>query len=449
MLCLAAIGLRAAEPVTRISVSEQFVATGVPFDAPSPVSLPRSASYMQIEPDTAIVSCERIKAALLHELQLTDRWQGKVYVRLHVRRGDDEPVAVQGQEYPSGWVYSIDLPDLMDRRRFFNTIVQVLLLEIANRGTRNEGIPVDMPKWLEAGMPAHLEAQGSLSLLAEPFKGGTENQRPDRAVETLRQTLRETPPLALEELSWPDASGDPGFLNRYRSSSHLLVRELLRMDHGARDMAVMLASLHNTLNWQTSFLQAYASRFQRMVDVDKWWGLTTALFLGRERSGELAFEEVVDQLGQILSVPLDITVDGESIQDAGRSSIQRAIERWDSTRVEALLNRKIARLQGLQWRSPPRIAPLVAGYRETLATYLAQRNATGGTSVEKVQLLPNAKVALKKCVRQLDELDHSFSRYQAELAAITQSRKKGPAETPSGRRKQGRRAAVDPEHPSP
>ena len=448
-LSTALLGLQAAQQVTRISVSGQFTAIGVPLDSPTFVRPPRSADYMQVEPDTAIVSCERIKSALLRELQWVDRWEAKVYLRLHVRQGDNDSISVQGQEYATGWVYSVDLPDLIDRRRFYDTIVQLLLVEMASRGTRKEGIPVDMPKWLEAGMPAHLEAITTLSLLAEPFKGGTENHRPDRDTEALRQALREAPPLSLDELNWPDPNSDPVLARRYRHSSHLLVRELLRFDQGPRYMAAMLGSLHTTLNWQTSFLQAYGSHFQRMVDVDKWWMLTTALFLGREQGGVLAFEDALDQLGRILLIHLDVSMNGESMSSGETTTLQHAIERWDSTRVDSLLSVRLGRLEGLQWRSPPRLAPLIANYRETLSNYRRQRDATGGTTAEKVQALPNAKVTLRKCIRQLDDLDRALGRLRAELAAMSQSRKRNSAATPPIRRKEPRAIAVDPFNPSP
>ena len=410
-----------ADSVLRSSLSGQFVIAGVPFDETAARAHGRSVDYVLIEPTTAVVSCERIKAALLRELQIPDQWEGKIYLRLRARRGEDETVRVSGQQSSAGWTYSVDLPDLMGRRRFFNTIVQVLLFEIGNRGTRNLGIPAEMPKWLEEGLPAHLEAQGGLSLIAEPFSGGTSDQKFGESVEALRTRLRQRPPLTLDELNWPRVgSGVPP--EQFRDSAHLMVRELLRMDQGAAQMVAMLRGLKATLNWQTSFLAAYHPRFERMVDLEKWWTLTTSLFLGRERGGSLPALEALEQLGQILSVPLDVRLDGVSLPARGQTSLRKVISDGGDLELSSILQRRLPRLRGLQLRCPPAVAKLVAAYHDSLSSFMTARLATGGTSPEKIRLLPNARLALKKVVGQLEELDRDRARMEAEQAALVQSR---------------------------
>lgn len=426
LLCLClplamAVGALGGVPVTRTSLSGQFTVTGIPFDPTSAFGHAGAVDYALIEPGSAVVSCERIKTALLRELQIRDQWQGKIYLRLRVRRNDDEAVTVSGQDSPSGWIYVVDLPDLMGRRRFFNVMVQVMLFEIANRGSQRKGVPVEMPKWLEEGLPAHLEAQGGLALIAEPFKGGTADQRLGDSVEALRQRLRERPPLSLDELNWPVAgSGVPA--DSFRDSSHLMVRELLKLERGAAHLSEMLFTLHRTLNWQTSFLAAYGAHFQRMVDVEKWWMLTTSIFLGRERGGILLSDDALSQLSRILEVPLDVSVGDAALPAAAKTTLQKVIADGMDLRVDAVLQRRLPRLRNLQFRCPPPVATLVAGYHDALSSYLTQRSSSGATSPEKLRLLPNARLAVKKVIRQLDELDRNRERMDAELAALVQSR---------------------------
>ncbi len=421
-LLLSAVGLAlGAAPITRTSLTGQFTVTGIPFDSTSAFGHGASVDYALIEPASAVVSCERIKTALLQELQIRDQWQGKIYLRLRVRRNDDEAVTVSGQESPSGWTYMVDLPDLMGRRRFFNVMVQVMLFEIANRGTHRKGVPVEMPKWLEEGLPAHLEAQGGLALIAEPFKGGTIVQRLGDSVEALRQRLRERPPLSLDQLNWPVA-GSGVSPEAFRDSSQLMVRELLKMDQGAVHLSEMLFTLNRTLNWQTSFLAAYREHFERMVDVEKWWMLTTSMFLGRERGGLLPAEEALTQLSRILEVPLDVSVGNSALPSAAMATLQKVIADGIDLKVDAVVQRRLPRLRDLQIRCPPPVANLVAGYHDALSSFMSQRSTSGATSPEKMRLLPNAHLVVKKVVRQLDELDRSRERMDAEHAALAQSR---------------------------
>jgi hypothetical protein len=89
---------------------------------------------------------------------------------------------------------------------------------------------------------------------------------------------------------------------------------------------------------------------------------------------------------------------------------------WDWSRLDPLLARKMGQLEGLQWRAPKPVATLAAQYRESLAVFLHQRNASGGASTSKSEMLPNAKLWMKKTMRQLDELDRARSRLAQEAA---------------------------------
>lgn len=194
------------------------------------------------------------------------------------------------------------------------------------------------------------------------------------------------------------------------------------MDQGAAKMVAMLRGLKATLNWQTSFLAAYHTRFERMVDLEKWWTLTTSLFLGRERGGSLPALEALEQLGQILSVPLDVRLDGVSLPARGQTSLRKVISDGGDLDLSSILQRRLPRLRGLQLRCPPAVAKLVAAYHDSLSSFMTARLATGGTSPEKIRLLPNARLALKKVVGQLEELDRDRARMEAEQAALVQSR---------------------------
>ncbi len=422
VLGLLTLALPAAEPVTRLSLSQQFIVHGLPIDQPLGIQPSGGGQRIQLEPATTVVSCERIKQAVLRELQLPDAWKGKIYVRLHVKVTDDEVASLEAVSYLDGWVYHVSLPDQMDRRRFFKTMVQVILLEIANRGARE--ISSELPPWMGEGLAAYLEAKGELGFLVEPFSRHQEVQRYDGAVKALKEQLRNRPALTLDQLNWPSGElADPVEYAHYRSCAQLFVSELLRLEGGPSNLGQMLTGLPRHLNWQTGFLEAFQPRFSRLVDLDKWWTVTVAHFIGRDQANELPAAVALSQLSDLLSVPLDVHLPTGELPNATRASLQQLISSWEPVRLDPVLSKRIVQLQALQWRSPQGPAVLASEYRQVLADYLSQRNAAGGGGHSKTTLLPNAKIAMKKVIQQLDQLDQRRERMEAQEAALSQSRK--------------------------
>ena len=52
--------------------------------------------------------------------------------------------------------------------------------------------------------------------------------------------------------------------------------ELLRLPDGRACLQRMLAQLPQHYNWQFAFLEAFHARFERPLDVEKWWALSLA-----------------------------------------------------------------------------------------------------------------------------------------------------------------------------
>lgn len=414
---LSADVVSAAEPVTRISLSQQFVVRGVPIDTPLAIRPSDGSDQMNLEPATAVVSCERIKENLLRELGAADQWKGKIYLRLHPRLTDEEKVMVDAQSRPEGWVYYVDMPALISRRRFLNSIVQILLFEWANRGAQTT--PSELPPWLGEGFAGLLEARGVMSLFAEPFSKRSEIQRWEVAALELRNRFHATPPLSFDQLSWPPKNTAVAQADHYRASAHLFVAELLRLDNGPRDLVALVEGLHRHLNWQTTFLKSFASRFSRLVDVEKWWTVAVMHFLGLDESRRMAPEEVMSQLNEILVVPLDVQVQTNRLMNATKATLQQIIPEWEVHRLDPLLFRKIAQLEGLQWRSPQPVAGLVANYRAVLLNFIAQRNAASGTTRSRNEVLPNARIVQNRVIQSLAALDQERARVAATMQTTT------------------------------
>lgn len=429
-LCFGAWIGESAEPVTRISLSQQFVVRGLPLDQPLMLEPAGNSDWITLEPGTTVVTCERIKQMLLQELSVPDQWHGKIYIKLFPKRLDEEKVSLRGDYHPEGWVYFLEMPERIQRRRFLTVLVQVLLFEMANRGAKE--IPAELPPWLGEGFAAYLEAKGGISLFAEPFSRRVETQKLGEANKHLRDVFKSQPPLDLDQLNLTAIGADSPAYEPYRASAQLLVSELLRLEGGSMRLVEMIRNLHANLNWQTSFVRAYQDRFPRLIDFDKWWTLTVAHFLGREPSRELSMATALEQFSEVLSIPLDVIVDSGRISHATRGTLQQVITEWEPARLDPLISRKLFQLEALEWRIPAELAALSAKYRETLMQYRAQRNAAAGPEISKNQLPANAKIALKRALRQLDELDRVLDRLKAEEAALAQSRKPVPSPAPPG-----------------
>lgn len=412
----------AASRVTRISLSQQFVVSGLPIETPLPIRPSHASDLMHLEPATAIVSCERIKEALLKELRARDGWKGKIYLRLHPRVTDADTVSIDVQPNPDGWTYYVDMPALISRKRFLNSVVQILLFEWANRGAKSA--PAEMPPWLGEGFAGLLAARGVTDLLAEPFTRRVELQRWETATLELKRRFQQKPPLSVDQLSWPPRVNDEELSDHYRASAHLMVAELLRLDKGPQLFVDLLTALPQHLNWQTAFLKAFGRYFQHLVDLEKWWNVAVLHFLGRDETQRLTIQESLNQLKEVLAVPLDVQMHSNRIFNAGSASLQQVIREWDAVRLDPVIHRKLAQLEALQWRSTPPASSLVASYRAVLAEYLNQRNAAGGTSRSRNEILPNARIVQGKAIQALANLDQARAKLAAPLPEA------GP--TPSG-----------------
>ncbi|HAM70842.1 MAG TPA: hypothetical protein DCM86_04280 [Verrucomicrobiales bacterium] len=416
----------ALEAVTRISLTQQFIVTGIPLQPMQGIQHDLDREYLVLEPATAVVSCERIKEMLLRELKLPDEWKGKIHLRLHPRPLDseDEATHLTMVPNPEGWLYYLDAPDRLSRRRFITSMVLVLLQELCNRGAKET--PGEYPPWLGDGLAAHLESLGIGELMVDPFSGGTRLRRHDGFQSALRERLRRTPSLTLDQLSFPTPGMDPIQRSHYRDCAHLLTTELLHLERGPARMAQMLRHSPAHLNWQTGFLDAFQPEFKRMADVEKWWAVSVAHFIGMEKPNELTLPESLAQLREILVVPVQVRNAATGVTNRSLVDLQKAISEWDPDQLDPILQKRINQLQALQWRVGTRVTGLVAQYQNTLSGYLAERKTVGTSTSHRAQPGANTKILIRKTLRQLTELDRTRARIEAEEAALEESRRPRP-----------------------
>ena len=423
VMALATIPTRGAEIVTVGGAWDQFVVTGPKLGLPlSPIPSSTNATHMLLDPALVAVSCERIKQAITRELAMRDEWRGKIFVVLQPRWRPDAQIQVTSAFSAGRWSYRIETPNELDRERFLRAIVQVLLLEMANRNASAR--QAEVPFWLSEGLTAHLRVTALAGVLLEPqTQVVTTLVHRDPFVED-RELLRTRPPLTLDELSWPK----PGQLegragNFYQSSAHLFVAELLRLKNGPACMSEMLRLLPQYLNWQMAFLRAFGVHFQRLIDVEKWWLLKLVQFTGREPTHTWTRFGSLEQLEAVLSSPAQLRTSKAGLPAAANAPLQTVIQFWPPQRQLPVLREKIQQLQAMRIRVAPEVALLVDAYRVVLESYVQQRSNPGAGTGEKHQPPVSLKVLVRETLKQLGALDvrRAQLRQQKEDNPMVQS----------------------------
>ena len=127
--------VRTPEPVHSLrSHSGQFIVSLAQASTSSrPLNLVTNKTLVVLEPTFLTVSCERIKQAFSRVLGANAPWEGKIYVALFPAMTDNDPIGITCERLRDGWRYRLDLPDRIAAPHFLRVLVQVLLLEMANR----------------------------------------------------------------------------------------------------------------------------------------------------------------------------------------------------------------------------------------------------------------------------------------------------------------------------
>ncbi len=388
------------------SSSGQFVVRASETAAlPPPLAvLAANTNYILLEPAVLAVSCERIKQKLWLKLGATAPWRGRIYLNLHPARSADEWVTVVSENFGDGWRYRLEMPNLLERNRFMRALVQVLLLEMSNRGANAR--QAEIPAWLAEGLSRELRAGSERELLLTPplWNGRglaispllLSDARWSNPLERAQKELRAQPSLTFEELSWPgdgQLTGEAGEI--YRSSAQLLVNQLLGLKDGQACLRAMLEGLPRYYNWQLAFLAAFHADFQTPLDVEKWWALQTVQFTGRDLTQAWPRDESWRKLDEIIRSQVEVRTGNDELPLHTEASLQTILREWEGAQQIPLLQRKLLELDLLRPRAAIEMAPLVDDYRRAIQIYLQKRNPTGTVSDRLVA----------DTVNQLDALD--------------------------------------------
>jgi len=397
------------------SVSGQFVVVGAE-SATLPARFPGIATnlnFIALEPTLLAVSCERIKDCLNRQLRITGGgWRGKIYLNLREARGPEDQVTVILEKSRRGWIYRVELPDVLERNRFVGAIVRVLLLEQANRGGPQRS--AEIPAWLAEGLSQQIMASSDIEIVLPPPRwrlngliiGPTMTEaRKSNPLIRAHQTLQKRAPMTFDELSWPgedQLSGEPWEV--YRSSAQLFVDHLLHLENGPACLRTMIDGLSRHLNWQITFLEAFRAHFKRPLDVEKWWALQLVQFTGRDLTQLWTFDESWQRLNDLVRPSVQVRTGAESSQRA-QVTMQIVIREWEQLPQMEMMRRKLSELDLMRAQVAHGLIPLVDDYRQVLREYLQKRNTPGTPMPLRKTAGPLVDQVAEQTIQQLNVLD--------------------------------------------
>lgn len=402
------------------SLSGQFIVFGsrTPAVRPLPRGAP-NAGWVSLEPTLVAVSAERIKQAVWRELGVTGLWQNKIAITLRPARYADEPVNIVSDRSMGVWNYRVTMPDQIARERYLRAMVQVVLLELANRAALDQS--AEIPAWLTEGLMNQLLAGHGPDLVINAprlsMNGVTYNPpvttdaRPISSLEKAHKILLGNTPLTFEELSWPapgQIDGNDG--PRYRASAQLFTCELLKLRGGKECMREFIAALPDYLNWQMAFLQGFKPHFTRPLDIEKWWALQSTGFVSRDLIKTWTYEESWNKLAATLSAQVDVFRSTNEMPVGAEVTLQTIVRDWDPVKQESVLREKVGELESLRSQIAPELVGLTAEYGQAINSYLKQRDWTVFSSQKGGITLNKNPRGQRELLKRLDALDARLAK---------------------------------------
>lgn len=369
---------------------------------------------LNLEPPFLVVSCERIKQALYEELEAGRDWSGDIHVFIRPTRGAQAPAQIGAERLGNKWHYRVELPERMGRDEFTRTVVQVLLLELANRSAAERS--AEIPLWLSEGLTQELLAAHEAELILPPptmtvgamlvTPTQLQKRNPD-SLATARRVLHDQPSSTLAELSWPE----PEKFSRaqtevFQASAQLFTSELLGLKHGPEQLRRFITLLPGFYNWQTAFLRGYQDQFPNQLALEKWWALQSAYFVGRDHQQLWTLKESAEKLAAVLHATVAVRTKARELPVRTDVTLQVVIREWDTPRQIATLQNKLTELAQVRRRVAPEFMTLVNDYAVVLDDYLTKRKRSSSTFGNFFSLPPTIKNVAVETAQQLDALDN-------------------------------------------
>ncbi len=418
------------------SQSGQFIVSSASASGNNPLAqvLRTNRQWIELEPTLLVVSCERVKQAVVRDFGMTAPWRGRICVSLFPATSAEDSLTLAAERFRDEWDYRLSVPDVVERTRLMRGLVQVVLLEIANR--QAGGRSAELPAWLVVGFTERLLSASEAELLFSPPRKEVGGLKLDSSVTThrhmderaaLHARLQEYPALTLQELSWPtETDFDGATAAAYRTSAQVFVAELMRLRNGPACFRAFLEELPKHFNWQTAFLKAFSQHFRRQLDVEKWWALQVAYLGGRDLLHTWPAADSWQKLQEAIRVPVQVRAASNELSTAAEAiPLQTVIRDWPHLRQTPVLRARLQQLELVRQRVAPEVLPLAEDYRRVLTTFLANRDKQGTVLARGPVVRPGLLRLVNSTVRELDALDARLSSAQQDRSAPAPS----PAES--------------------
>lgn len=399
-------------PVTARSVSGQFLVHGRTSALPGPISQIQRVGtneVISLRPDLLVVTAERVKQGIERLLGIHDAWRGIVHIQIRDAVRVRGPLVIQARAFREGWQYNIVVPEEVEWERLIRGLTEVVLLERANRSNASDDCAL-VPLWLTTGLNELLMASSGRDLVAESGTLINRSERRQDELVRIRARLGSLEPLSFSELSLAtvDEFGDPVRFSEFQANAALFCFELLREDATRAALVDFIQRLPENLNWQISFLRAYDQRFYQLLDVEKWWAVTSTETLASDARNQWSRERVLTRLSELLVETAEVRSDTDQPAVRRTLPLKELIVAWDFDSQRDVIRRKAAQIRALGMRAPADVAPLVGDSARLLEDYLASRGGgvagvTAGSG--KISMEIRGRSAAESTARKLVILD--------------------------------------------
>jgi hypothetical protein len=396
-------------------------------------------------PSRWVVSCERIKSALLTELQMSDQWSGSIYI--YIEPSDSKLTSPQLSSVKTerlGWSYHIKVSKDVEDEAFIRALTQAMIIEIANRGSFSAQSAV-VPLWIQEGLtqilihdtlthlvvkptkwtPTSIPGASGMKLFVNPDAADPSFRKKDPLMEC-RSFLSQSDPLTFQDLSWPESmSPESESWNLFKYSSHLILTELLSLENGRACIARFLRKSSLYLNWQTAFLDGFQNHFSSVLDVEKWWTVTLVQFLTQDSFGAWTLIDSMRKLESVLMCNVIETRDvyeplagsdpnGESSQGIKvkhsipvELSLQTMAHRWGVEIQRPFVEKKVQQLLALRLRAAHPLRPLLDEYLKSMQQHLETISQLDRIKSRGVDVAYSENIEANRWVKEIDGLDRS------------------------------------------
>ncbi len=376
-----------AKITLRSELEGQFIVKGIPFTptiAPSSVGGMRFITTdtrlnwpksVRLDPSTAIVICERIKEILLQELGLTDQWKGLIEIDIDFYpNGINRPILLSHQFLNDGFHTTMKVSDEVTPHRFIQAVVQVLLLEIANRSPYQKKATT-IPLWMIEGMTQLIMQKSGPALIPisntrKTFSTIMEN--PVKKAKSRIRTLSEPPDF--NYLAFPSdktMSGVQWMI--FQDAALIFTYELLSLPEGKSCFCQTLFQLKNYKNWHLAFLSAWKKEFKELSDLEKWWALVIVSSQKDTSPNSWTIQQSLIKLNDILSESAVASVyDINTLRAPNTIHLQMIAEHWTPLVQIYFFERIASQLKAFEMVAHPTVADLAERYRTTITDYIYQ-----------------------------------------------------------------------------